>query len=86
MFPSLVPFKKWNADRRNVRIDDVVVIEKPNAVRGRWTIGKIIKVFPGKDARIRNVKAKTSTGEYERPVQRIAVILPTEELDDKSKV
>jgi hypothetical protein len=78
VFPALVPRKKWNADRRNVRVNDVVVVENPNAVRGNWTIGKVTDVFPGKDGKVRNVKVKTSCGEYERPVSRIAVIYPEE--------
>ena len=43
-----------------------------------WTIGKVIEVFPGKDSKVRNVRVKTSCGEYERPVNRIAVIYPEE--------
>ena len=76
VFPALVPRRKWNADRRNVRVNDVVVVENPNVVRGNWTIGKVIEVFPGKDSKVRNVRVKTSCGEYERPVNRIAVIYP----------
>ncbi len=78
VFPALVPCKKWNADRRNVRVSDVVVIESPNALRGNWTIGKVLDVFPGKDGKVRNVRVKTSAGEYERLVSRIAVIYPEE--------
>ena len=78
VFPALVPRRKWNADRRNVRVNDVVVVENPNVVRGNWTIGKVIEVFPGKDSKVRNMRVKTSCGEYERPVNRIAVIYPEE--------
>ena len=78
VFPALVPRRKWNADRRNVRVNDVVVVENPNVVRGNWTIGKVMEVFPGKDSKVRNVRVKTSCGEYERPVNRIAVIYPEE--------
>ena len=49
VFPALVPRRKWNADRRNVRVNDVVVVENPNVVRGNWRIGKVMEVFPGKD-------------------------------------
>ena len=37
-----------------------------------------INVFPGHDGRVRNVKVKTRTGEYERPITKIAVIYPAE--------
>ena len=67
MFPSLVPRKKCNAEKRNVRIDDVVIVQDPNAVRGKWTIRRVINVYPGKDGRVRNVKLKTPTTEYQIP-------------------
>lgn len=82
MFPSLVPRKKWNAEKRNVRIDDVVIVQDPNAVRGKWTIGRVINVYPGKDGRVRNVKLKTPTTEYQRPITKIVVIYPAEGYED----
>jgi hypothetical protein len=47
-------------------------------VRGKWTVGRVIEVFPGKDDKVRNVKVRTASGEYARPVQKIAVIHPAE--------
>ena len=78
VFPSLIPRKKWNAERRNVRVDDFVIVQTPGAVRGKWKVGRVINVFPGHDGRVRNIKVKTPTGEYERPITKIAVIYPAE--------
>ena len=62
VFPSLVPRKKWKVERRNVRVDDIVVVQDSiNAVRGNWTTGRVVNVFPGKDAKIRNLKVRTAT-------------------------
>ena len=79
--PSLVPRKKWRADRRNVRVNDMVTYADDNAIRGKWTLGRIVEVYPGEDGRTRNVKVKTATGEYSRPVTKIAVIYPAEGYD-----
>ena len=78
VFPSLVPQKKWHMDRRNVQPNDTVMVAESNAIRGKWNIGRILEVFPGPDGRVRNVKVKTATGEYSRPVTKIAVICPAE--------
>ncbi len=51
-------------ERRNVRVDDIVVVQDPNAIRGNWVTGRIVKVYPGNDGRIRNVKVKTATSSY----------------------
>ena len=42
VFPSLVPRKKWQVEKRNVRPDDIVVVSDPNALRGKWSIGRVL--------------------------------------------
>ena len=78
VFPALVPRKKWHVEKRNVQVNDIVTVAEQNAVRGKWTVGRIIEVYPGPDGRVRNVKVRTATGEYSRPVTKIAVIHPVE--------
>ena len=75
VFPTLVPRKKCHVENRNTVAD-------MNAVRGKWAVGRVTKVYPGADGRVRNVTVKTATGEYSRPVTKIAVIHPAEG-DDK---
>ena len=75
VFPSLFP--------RNVRVNDVVImVADDNAVRGKWTIGRVTKVYPGKDKRVRNVTVITSGREYSRPISKIAVIHPAEDSEE----
>jgi len=52
-----------------------------NAVRGKWTMGKITDVFRGADGKVRHVRVKTSKGDYSRPVSKIAGIYPAEGYD-----
>ena len=78
VFPSLIPRKKWNAEKRNVRVDDFVIVQTPNATRGNWNIGRIVDVYPGQDGKVRNVRVKTTAGVYDRPVTKIAVLHPAE--------
>ena len=81
VFPLKVPRKKWNTGRRNVQVDDFVMVAEPNTVRGKWIIGRIVEVYPGQDGRVRKVKVKTPSGEYSRPITKIAVIQPAEDFD-----
>nr|XP_054768267.1 uncharacterized protein LOC129275809 [Lytechinus pictus] len=39
VFPLLVPRRKWNVEKRNVRVGDIVLMSDPNSVRGKWTLG-----------------------------------------------
>ena len=82
VFPSLFPRKKWNTTTRDVRVNDVVMVADDNAVRGKWTIGRVTKVYPGKDKRVRNVTVLTSGREYSRPITKIAVIHPAEDSEE----
>ena len=81
VFPALVTRKKWHVDKRNVQVDDIVTVADSNAIRGKWAICRILEVYPGSDGRFRNVKVKTTTGEYNRPVTKITVIHPAEGYD-----
>ena len=81
VFPSLILRKRWNAEHQNVRVGDFVMVESPNAIRGSWNIGRIVNVYPGQDGKVRNVRVKTHTREYERPITKIAVINPAEGYD-----
>ncbi|XP_030843375.1 uncharacterized protein LOC580152 [Strongylocentrotus purpuratus] len=64
VFPLLVPRRKWNTERRNVRVGDIAMLADANAVRGKWTIARVVQVYPGVDGTVRNVKVKTVSGEY----------------------
>jgi len=58
---SLLTRKKLHVEKRNVTVDDFVIMQSPNAVRGKWNVDRIINVYPGQDYRVRNVKVETHT-------------------------
>ena len=53
LFPSV--------DHRNVQVNDVVMTVDTNAVRGKWTIGRIVGVHPGSDGNVRNVTVRKNS-------------------------
>jgi hypothetical protein len=61
VFPLLLPRRKWNVERRNVQVDDVVIVADGNAVRGKWNVGRVVEVYPGQDGKVRNIKVKTAS-------------------------
>ena len=38
-----------------MRVGDVVLVQDSNQVRGNWKLGKVSKVYPGDDGRVRKV-------------------------------
>ena len=62
-----MPGKKWNAENRNVRVGDFVMVADPNALREKWRMDKVVQVFPAEDSVERNVQVKMAAGTYTRP-------------------
>ena len=94
LFPSLIIQQKWHTARRNVIVGDVVLIQDSNQVRGNWKLGKVSEVHPGEDGKVRKVEVQCKNpkpGEpvnkyqgqgyvtVQRPVQRLVVLVPTDE-------
>jgi hypothetical protein len=79
VFPSLVPRQKWSIHQRDVKVDDIVLLSDPAPERGKWTKGRVTRVSPGRDGKVRNVTVKTANNEYERPITKLVVLLPVEE-------
>ena len=62
--------QKWHTKKRNVRVGDVVLIQDSNQVRGTWKLGKVSKVYPGDDARVRIVDIKYKNPRQGEPVDK----------------
>ena len=72
--PTLLARAKWTTEKRNLAVDDVVLLVEPNLPRGMWLLGRVTKVFPNKDGLVRKATVQTKDGEYERPISRICVL------------
>ncbi|XP_055623054.1 uncharacterized protein LOC129766511 [Toxorhynchites rutilus septentrionalis] len=72
--PEITRRTKWYADEKPISVDDIVVIVDPNLPRNSWPRGRVIATHPSKDGRIRSATVKTSTGDYDRPVTKLAVL------------
>ena len=83
VFPSLVIEPKWHTEKRNVKLNDVVMVQDANPVRGEWTLGVVDEIIDSKDGRVRNVMVRYKKGNtnmrIQRAVQRLIVIVPTEQ-------
>ncbi|UYV80892.1 hypothetical protein LAZ67_19002111 [Cordylochernes scorpioides] len=70
---------------RCLKEGDLVLIGQDNTKRIFWPVGRIIKLYSGKDEVNRVAKVKTSTGEWLRPVQRLFPLeISSEEIPEKT--
>ena len=72
---SLQARTKWQYTTPNLQIDDVVAI-KPigKFLPCHWPLGRVHRLLPGNDDRVRVVELQTKTGFTQRAVARLALI------------
>ena len=94
--PTLIKQSKWSQEERPLQIGDIVLVADSNVLRGEYRLARVVQVHPSKDGLIRRVtveyiiyrtvtkKMKLVDGRpsaLQRSVQRLALIIPVEELD-----
>ncbi|XP_054259920.1 uncharacterized protein LOC128984608 [Macrosteles quadrilineatus] len=55
----------------DINVGDVVLVQIEDRRRITWPLGIVIKLFPGKDGKVRLVQVKTKKGLILRPIQRL---------------
>ncbi|UYV66889.1 hypothetical protein LAZ67_4003244 [Cordylochernes scorpioides] len=65
---------KWCKPQPNIKEGSLVLIKNEQQPPLAWKIGRISKVFPGDDARIRVVEVKTANGTYRRLIVKLCVV------------
>lgn len=66
---------KWKLPVRDLSINDLVVVRQENLPSTEWRLGRILKVYPGPDKRVRVADIKTAKGVLTRPLAKL-IILP----------
>ncbi|XP_011858514.1 PREDICTED: uncharacterized protein LOC105556056 [Vollenhovia emeryi] len=69
---------KWAKDGPRLDVGTIVLVKDKNLPCGRWTMGRILELHPGKDGTTRAVTIKTATGEMKRSAN-ILCPLPIEQ-------
>lgn len=73
--PTLQLRQKWLFKRRNLAINDLVLLVDNITPRGHWSLGRVTKVFPGADSRVRTVEVKTRNDSVlVRPVAKLCLL------------
>ena len=72
--PSLSIRKKWRRDIRNLKVDDLVLLQSENIPRSHWPLGRIQRVMHGEDGVVRMVEVKTPNNVLIRPTSRVCLL------------
>ncbi|GFU58838.1 uncharacterized protein TNCV_4840171 [Trichonephila clavipes] len=77
---------KWNKPRRNLKVNDMVLVKEDNLPPLQWSLGRVVQVFPGDDGAVRVVDVKTQRGQFRRPITKFSKLLGFEPGEIKGKV
>lgn len=69
---------KWKNPQEDLQLNDLVVLRNEAICPNDWRLGRVIKLYPGGDDRVRVVDLKTQSGIITRPVHKL-VLLPRPE-------
>ncbi|XP_075162761.1 uncharacterized protein LOC142235393 [Haematobia irritans] len=53
---------KWKTEKLNLKVNDMVVVRDDNLAPNEWRLGRITKVFPGVDEKVRVAEIQTARG------------------------
>lgn len=66
---------KWTRGRPNLQPNDIVlVLDAALLTDGRWPLGRVLRIFPGKNNLVRSAEVRTATGIYTRPIVKLALM------------
>ena len=80
--------QKWHMDKRNLKVNDIVLLQDDLVPRNEWKLARVTEVYPGSDSRVRKVrllvsnttfdkkgKPTTKTVFLERPIHKVVTLL-----------
>ena len=69
--PALNNRPKWTSEFRDLKVGDVVLVIQPDTPRGRWPLGRIAEVYPGRDGHTRVAKVACGVKTVVRPINKL---------------
>ena len=72
--PTLIERRKWMEPRRNLAVNDLVLVIEPNTPRGHWPLARVVKPLPGPDGVVRAALVCTKNGERVRHVAKLCLM------------
>ena len=72
--PELQKRQKWSKDKRNVQVNDVVLLCDESTPRGLWPMGIVVEAKEGRDGLVRSLRVKTKSTILTRPITKVVLL------------
>ncbi|PIK41879.1 hypothetical protein BSL78_21276 [Apostichopus japonicus] len=66
---------KWQRQRRNVQVGDIVLIVDKSVPRNSWLMGLVESTSKDKKGNVRSCQVRTKTSMLERPVAKLCILV-----------
>ncbi|XP_072027825.1 uncharacterized protein [Amphiura filiformis] len=76
--PMLQTRQKWLKPKKNLQVDDIVLVVDNSAPRNSWPMGRIEKIHVGNKGLVRSVTVKTQSTTLDRPINKLCLLLEME--------
>ena len=65
---------KWHGPRRNVKINDLVLVISSNTPHSSWQIGRVMETYEGADKLVRSARVRLKDTELVRPITKLCIL------------
>lgn len=72
--PLLQTRSKWTTTKRNLQVNDVVMVVDANYSRGKWPLGIVVATFPNQQGIVRQVELKVKDSIQKWPITKLCLI------------
>ena len=89
---SLQERQKWTKPRKNLQVNDVVIVKEDDVPRNQWRVCRVVEALPDEDGLVRKVKLEVgnrnlaSNGKrsrplstLERPIHKLVLLMSAED-------
>nr|CAB3263161.1 uncharacterized protein LOC104265735 [Phallusia mammillata] len=76
--PNIISRQKWFQKRRDLQINDVVLVVDDSQPRSKWLMGRVADTFPDKTGTVRSVLVQTRYNRVKRPIAKLCLIVAAE--------
>ncbi|XP_059350981.1 uncharacterized protein LOC130687583 [Daphnia carinata] len=86
--PHLTERRKWQENRPNVTVGDLVLAVEPSTLRGQWPMGKVLEVIPSVTdnvVRVAKVKLSNHPKPCIRPVAKLCIMVAAKDQEVYAK-
>ena len=71
--------QKWTETKRNLKVNDIVLVKDESAPRGQWPMGRVIEIHESSDGLVRSVSLFAKGTIYKRPIHKTVLLVASDE-------